>query len=281
MNTTLTALALHQPGRSAASWLRETHAREPRLTVFALLLVAAMLPTLVALGLDDRLLRGVTVWAKPLKFMASVALFALTTAWFVGLLPAARRSGRAVRGIAWTIIGAGTFEIGYITLQAALGEGSHFNFKDGLHVVLYQMMGTGAVAMTATQAVLAWLIAKHAPASIDRTWRDAVVIGLALTFLLGTGAGGLLSAMQPPAGAGLPLVGWHLAGDLRPAHFLGIHAQQLLPVAGALLALSGLARARTLLFVFAAGYVALWVAAMVMGLNGAVLTPMPMPYPAP
>lgn len=278
MTPTAPALPARTAGPSTNGWLREAFAREPRLTAFGLLMFAAMLPTLVAYGVDDRLVRGVAIWAKPLKFMASIGLFALTTAWFVGLLPQARRNGRAVRGIAWTIIVAAGFEIGYITLQAALGEGSHFNFRDRLHIVLYQVMGAGAVAMTATQAVLAWQIARHAPATLDRTWRDAVVIGLALTFVLGTGAATPLSTMQPPAGAGLPLVGWHLAGDLRPAHFLGIHAQQIVPLAGALLAASGAERARALLYAFAAGYVALWAAALVMGLNGAVLTPLP--YPA-
>ena len=41
----------------------------------SLLMALALLPTAVALGLDERMLRGVSVWMKPLKFMASTALF--------------------------------------------------------------------------------------------------------------------------------------------------------------------------------------------------------------
>jgi hypothetical protein len=59
-----------------------------------------------------------------------------------------------------------------------------------------------------------------------------VLIGLTLTFLLSTVSGFLLGGNQPPAGQGLPIVGWHLYKDIRPSHFLGVHAQQLIPLLG-------------------------------------------------
>ena len=267
---------IHWPLRALQHALKS----ERRLALFALLLWAAMLPALLALGLDDRLLRGVSLWAKPLKFMASLGLFAMTTAWFVGLLPAERQRSRVVSFIAWTILTAGSLEIAYICLQAAMGQASHFNFSDKLHQLLYAAMGLGALAMTATQPLLAWQIARHGRPEVDAVWRAAAVAGLVMTFLLGAGAGGLLSAMQPPAGSGVPLLGWHLAGaDLRPAHFLGLHAQQLLPLAA--LGLGGLSpRARRLgLLLLCIAYVALWAGALAHGLDGAVLTVAP--YAAP
>jgi hypothetical protein len=42
----------------------------------------------------------------------------------------------------------------------------------------------------------------------------------------------MLGGNQPPAGQGTPIVGWHLYKDIRPAHFLGVHAQQLIPLWG-------------------------------------------------
>lgn len=259
--------ALQSPQR----WWQELLQRERTLVFFALLMALSTLPTLVAMGLDDRLLRGVSIWAKPLKFMVSLSVFALTTAWFIGLLPVQRRHTRAVRLVVWTIVIAGVGEVGYISLQAALGQASHYNIGDRFHALMYQLMGAGALLLMLTQLVLARQIARHARADVHPAWRQAVVLGLVMTFVLGVAAAAALSNAQPPAGAGLPLVGWHLGGgDLRPAHFIGLHAQQLVPLAGALFLRAWPARARRLLWAFAAGYTALWLVALLRGLSGAV-----------
>jgi hypothetical protein len=217
------------------------------------------------------------VWVKPLKFMASIGLFWISTAWFIGLLPDEQRRHPTVRRLATVAIAAGTFEIIYITWQAARGEASHFNFSSTGHQIMYTLMGLGALAMTATQPVLAWRIARHGRSDLHPLWREAVVVGLVATFVMGAGAGGALGSFQPPAGVGLPVVGWHLGGgDLRPAHFLGMHTQQFFPWMGALLVAWAPSRGRTMLWAFVALYAALWVWAMVQGLHGAVLTAPPM-----
>ncbi|MDO8903891.1 hypothetical protein [Hydrogenophaga sp.] len=269
-------------GTPASAWqnpfqtfLAESLSRQRALTVFALLMWAAMLPTLLAWGLDDRQLRGVNVWIKPLKFMASVGLFALCTAWFIGLLPPDRRTHRIIRIVVGMLIGAGLFEIGYITLQAGLGVGSHYNTSSAFHGVMYSLMGAGALVLTATQPLLAWQIARHARPEVPRVWRDAVVLGLVLTFVLGAGSGGLLGSVQPPSGAGLPILGWHFSGgDLRPAHFIGMHAQQWLPLAGLLLVHSTPRFARVALVAVTLLVVGVWLWALANGLDGAVfITP--------
>ncbi len=261
--------------RSLRGLLREALRRERRLTLLALAMWLAMLPTLAAWALDGHLLRGASVWLKPLKFMASVGQFAFTTAWFVGLLPAERRRSLAVHLITWTITVGGTAEVAYITLQAALGQPSHYNRSDALHIALYAAMGATALAMTATQAVLAWQIVRHGRADVQPLWRAAVVTGLLMTFLLGAGAGAPLSALQPPDG-GLPVLGWHLGGDLRPAHFIGMHAAQCIPLLGwALLPLPP-AQGRRALLLCVLAYAALWAALLALGLHGARL-PVPVP----
>ncbi|MES1161990.1 MAG: hypothetical protein ABUL50_02880, partial [Rhizobacter sp.] len=203
MTTTTATLAANHPCRAPSVLpLRELPAallaRERRLAIYAAILLALLLPMALAWGLDDRTLRGVNVWIKPMKFAFSIAVLALTTAWFVGHLQAARRNSRAIDWIVWLLIGAGTFELGYITLQAALGQGSHYNVGDALHATLYTLMGIGALTISATQPMLAWQLYRHPDQSQPAAYRASVLIGLVLTFLFGAGVGGLLSNLQPP-----------------------------------------------------------------------------------
>lgn len=267
---TASAHPVFTPSWSPRAWFSELHAREPSLARFGLLMWLAMIPAAFALGLDDRMLRGVGIWMKPLKFLASIGLFALTTAWFIGLLPPVRRRAWPVRLVVGTLIATAGFEIAYIVLQAALGQASHYNFSTPLHVAMYSAMGAGALVLTLTQLLLAIEIARHAGPVRNDAARAAVVAGLVLSFVLGAAAGMMLGPMQPPAGTGLPVLGWQLGGDLRPAHFLGLHAQQFVPLAG--LALARLLPARAAmraLWAFGLAYLLVWTMLMAIGLDGA------------
>lgn len=241
------------------------------LAAYGALLFALMLPAAVALALDDALVHGTPAWAKPLKFMASLGLFAWTTAWFAtALSPEQRRSG-LWRATVWTLLACSTLELAYITAMAAQGVGSHYNFSTPWHVRAYLTMGAGAMALTATQVVLAallWQQRRALPATAVAA-HHVVITALVLTFVLGASAGAALSSAQPPAGMGVPLLGWHLGGgDLRPAHFLGLHAQQIVPMGALLLPRAAWKPALAV-------YVILWAMAMVMGLQGAAFSPPP------
>jgi hypothetical protein len=151
-----------------------------------------------------------------------------------------------------------TFEVGYISLQAALGQGSHHNMGDPLHAALFGLMAIAAVGLTATQAVLAGLIWRHR-LERDSVFVRSVIVGLMLTFALATASGFMLGGQQPPAGTGLPIVGWHLGqADVRPAHFLGVHAHQLIPLAGWLLQQNRVSHAGRWLSAFTVTYLLGW-----------------------
>jgi len=244
--------------------------RERRLAAFGVVLLVLLLPMALAWGLDDRTIRGANVWVKPMKFALSIALLSLTSAWFAGHLPAGRRSSRAMGLIAWLLIGAGSFELGYITLQAALGQASHYNVGDTLHATMFALMGIGAVVLTATQPLLAWQLYRHPDPALPAAYRQAVLLGLVITFVFGVGAGGLLAGQQPPGmGPTVPLFGWSLGGgDLRPAHFVGIHAEQVLPLIGFASVALGARRSQGVVWGSTIVYSALFVALLVWGLSG-------------
>ena len=238
------------------------------LTLWGAALLLALLPLALALVIDDRSLRGVSVWAKPIKFFVSTALLAWTTAFFMALLPAARLQSRALRAIVVLQLLAAGFELAYITWQAAHGQPSHFYTSDHFHAAMFALMGVGAVALTATQAMLAWQVHRSPQPGIAPAYKLAVVLGLALSFVLGSLAGAVLSGRQPPPGGTLPVFGWALSGgDLRPAHFLGLHAAQLLPAFGWLVARRQPEAGRAAVWLGAALYTALFAIAFMRGLS--------------
>ena len=225
--------------------LRSLYGRQPVLTVYGLLMLVAAAVTLFMQTVDLRQFDGVDVWIKPAKFCLSVGVFTLTSAWFFGYVRPERRNTFGLRYVVWATVIFGTFENGWITWQAAHAAGSHFNTSSVFTIVMYALMGLGAVLLVATTLPLAWEIARHPGKDLRPDYRFAVVAGLLLTFVLGGGMGGYMGAQHGHfvgLNAGhFPLFGWNRSGgDLRVGHFFGMHFEQILPILAALLASLGL-----------------------------------------
>jgi len=210
-------------------------ARQPVLAAYGLGLLILAIPLLALQLIDARLLNGVSVWVKPVKFLVSVGIFALTAAWFFGYIRPERRKALLPRISIAMLIGGGSFELVWICWQASQGLESHFNTGTLFFTLMYALMGLFAVILVGSTLPLAWEIGRRPAAGLRPDFVAAVVIGLLLTFMLGGGLGGYMSA-QPghsvgATGGHVPLFGWNRSGgDLRIAHFLGIHAQQALPI---------------------------------------------------
>jgi len=197
----------------------------------ALMWLACGLTYMVSLS-DARTLREVGIWIKPMKFMAATAVFAWTTVWVTQLVNTAVTHGQAYKRISLLLFVTSLFEVVYITYQASHGAASHYNTSDPWHAFMFGLMAVAAVGLTASQGWLAWEIWKTRRTSRLTVTSWGVIIGLMFTFVLSTVSGFMLGGNQPPAGPGLPVVGWHLHHDIRPSHFLGVHAQQLIPLWG-------------------------------------------------
>lgn len=217
----------------------------------AMLVMAAI--TAVLVWLDPRLFQGVSTWAKPLKFQLSTGSYLLTLALFMAWLPDDNRQTRLSRYVVWSAVSAGIFEVVYITWQGAFGLASHYNYAPGFYSTMYTLMGVGAVILTTASLALAVLIARSPAYALPRAIKHAVVLGLVLTFILGTGFGSYLGAQRTGhwvGGAltdagGLPLFNWsRTGGDLRVAHFFGIHAMHFVPAIAALAAAARLPGAK-------------------------------------
>ena len=258
------------------AWLRSLEF-EPRLTAAGLAMLALAVPTALAYALDARLFQGMNVWLKPLKFEASLALYLLTLAVFLPFTSGRFQRSRLGRYAVWGAIVPSFLEVTYIAWRASRAEASHFNVGTPLDAALYSAMGIGAVMLTLAAPVIAWGIARKDAPPLAPALRWSIVIGLALTFLLGGLEGGLMSGSRgghfvgaiPAVHETLPILGWSLViGDLRVAHFLGLHSLHVIPAFGLLVwsltrrARPGLAAVAAFSGVYALVTVATFVAAL-------------------
>ncbi|GAA1722938.1 hypothetical protein [Nonomuraea bangladeshensis] len=219
------------------------------LVICAVAMAALMSVSAVGLVVDGRTVMGEGVWLKPFKFAASFSLYALTLAWMISQVKRWRRT------LWW--LGTVTValfvlpEISAITFQAVRGVRSHFNFATTLDKSVFTVMGGAAyLGWALTLALGIFLVMQR---RVNRAMAWAIPLGVAIS-LAGMSVGYLMTAPTPEqaqalaggaklitigahtvgaldGGPGMPLLGWATGGgDLRVAHFVGLHALQALPL---------------------------------------------------
>jgi hypothetical protein len=201
------------------------------LVVVNLILVVCML---VLLLFDSRLVMGSNPWIKPIKFAFSFALYAYTIA---RLLEYVRLSNLGKQIISWTVSLSIFIQIICITTQAARGTTSHYNMSTSGNTAIAVIMD---IMDPINGAVVIFLLILAFMARYDVTRPSLWGIRLGLVIFLGASAIGLVmvaygghSISAEDGGPGLPVLNWSTSGgDLRVAHFVGLHALQVLPVIG-------------------------------------------------
>ncbi len=206
--------------------------------------------TIVLSIFDSRLVTGAPVWVKPMKFAISITLYTGTLAWLLSYVEGHPRLVRWIGGL--TALG---FLVEYVAIfvQAARGLPSHFNVATPLDAILFGFMGWFVMVIWFMNIATAVLLMRQKMDNRPFAW--ALRLGLVVTaagamlgFLMTQPTPDQLSAMQAgervtivgahsvgveDGGAGLPFVGWSTeGGDIRPAHFVGLHALQLIPLLG-------------------------------------------------
>jgi hypothetical protein len=130
--------------------------------------------------------------------------------------------------------------------------------------------------------VLGWIVRRDKNADLGVALREGIWLGFLLSFCLTMIVAAYLSAMtghhvgvHPEGAPTLPLFGWSgVTGDLRPAHFLSLHAMQALPLLGLWLDRRGVAAPLRAIRLAAAGYSVLTFGIFAQGLLGMPLVPL-------
>lgn len=182
--------------------------------------------------IDDRTLLGLNVWIKPIKFSISTAIYILTVGFLTTLYPYSKRKKNLINGIvSWTLL----IEIVLIFYQASRGVQSHYNLSNPFDSLVFAAMGI-FIAINVLIMVLFIFDTIRLKLETPKLLQWAILLGWLIVFFGSWIGGQMISGMShnigvEDGGPGLPFVNWStIAGDLRVAHFFGLHGLQIIPI---------------------------------------------------
>ena len=224
------------------------------LTAMGVAVVGFTLAALAGLAADPRVIAGEPAWLKPFKFGVSIALYSFSIVWLLGFVQASKPWIKgALKLFTWVVIAVFLAEIVPITTQVIRGTRSHFNVETPFDSFLLGVMAVSITVLWAVNLVLVVILLLQ-PFE-DRAFGWSLRLGLIITVVgMATGYLMVLPTQQQIAsweagasvtiigahsvgvhdgGPGLPVTGWSTeGGDLRVPHFVGLHALQVIPLAG-------------------------------------------------
>ncbi len=218
----------------------------PSLVILIAFSLLCLVVSVLGLSIDHRTINGELSWAKPCKFSLSLAVYGATLIGFSRYLTRHKLFFQLTcrASLAGTVV-----ELSAIIMQVVRGTSSHFNSATGFDHCVFAVI-TLAI-MPVAFSVLALFIMLWREENLPEVLGLSLKWGVFLT-LIGLIPGvlmllpeGIRDALfsyrhfdghavgSTIAGRGLPLIGWSaVAGDLRVAHFMGIHGLQVLPFVG-------------------------------------------------
>jgi len=177
---------------------------------------------------------GISAFIKPMKFYISSVIYTFTMAWILYYL----NDSKIVSAFSWTLVVTLTFENIYISYKAFIGQQSHFNISTSFNSAMFSLMAVAITIITLFTAYIAVVFFTKEFPALSNSYLWGIRLGLVLFvvfafegFMMGAKLSHTVGA--PDGGAGLPVTNWSKQnGDLRIAHFLGMHALQILPLIG-------------------------------------------------
>jgi len=230
---------------TAVKALRHCWQADAPLTAMVMFSLFSFLFSFSGLCFDHRHISGEMAWIKPCKFGISIALYGVTLICLEKFLTTGKGLFRL------TTMGAlagAILELLAITTQVLRGTTSHFNDATPIDAALWYMVKLAIMPVALAVVVLCVLLMrqKNLPPVLGLSLRLGTlltIVGLipAIIMILPDAAQQFITEIEVnghtigfvTGGPGLPWLGWStVAGDLRAAHFVGLHALQVVPLLG-------------------------------------------------
>lgn len=190
--------------------------------------------------IDTRMLGGISVWEKPLKFFISSVIFSITYSWLSSFIT---RGARWVKLSGLFIAVSLAVELILIVAMASIGQTSHFNVSSATSIVIWSLMATFISIVLFSTLFISSMILIQKDQEFNLRLSLALgsfntAVGMGLAYLMTSPTANQLANFQGIAGShsvgvsdggpGLPFFGWStVAGDLRVGHFFGLHSIQV------------------------------------------------------
>ena len=232
---------------------------------FGLFAMLGAITTFILLQKTSVQINGINAYYKPMKFFISIFIFVWSLAFYMQFL----ENQKAVKMVSWiAVIGLG-YELLAITLQAARGTTSHYNHQTTFDLTITVLMAVAisVVMFSISFIAVQFFTQKNFNSDMILIW--SIRMSLLITVVFAFEGFIMGSLLKHTIGAtdgteGLPIVNWSKKyGDLRVAHFFGIHAIQIVPFLS-----YSLAKSIFQVFIIATVYLLLTTYALVRAMNG-------------
>ncbi len=221
----------------------------PFLTTLISFSLSCMAISLLGLAFDQRLISGEHAWIKPVKFSTSLAIYGLTLCWLSQYLHSHVQAFRKI--CQWALVGT-VAELSIIVTQVLRGASTHFSAGTPFDNAMAWLAALAILPVAYGMVAIFFMLLRERdlPPVLGAALKWGVLISVVgcipgVLMLLPAAVQDLIthskqiymqSAGIPKIGPGLPFLGWStVAGDLRVAHFVGIHALQFFPLVAFLL----------------------------------------------